>query len=60
MHIVTDTAKDPIEGLLHVVKVRPSIDVRDKLIDLEVDTYGNWVGFDAANYIWHKAIPDAA
>jgi len=55
-----ETAKDPIEALLHVANDHATLEVRDQLIELEVDLNGRFVGFDAANHIWHKAIPDAA
>ena len=49
--------KDPVDSLLKEAKKHPNTIIREKLIDLEVDYNGVWVGFSAANYIWHRAIP---
>lgn len=52
--------RDHVQSLLDEAKKHPNTIIRDKLIDLEIDYTGVYVGFDAANKIWHKAIPDTA
>jgi len=49
-----------VDRLLHEAYVRPSRDIRDALIDLQVDQNGSWVGHSKANMIWHHIIRDAA
>lgn len=56
---IIETSRN-IDALILVAKTRPTADIRDKLIDLEIDYNGRWVGFDAANYIWNKLIQEAA
>lgn len=50
--------KDPVDSLLKEAIKHPNEFIRDKLIDLEIDPNGTWVGFDAANRIWHLIIQD--
>lgn len=50
--------KDPVDLLLKEAKKHPNIIIREKLIELEVDYNGLWVGFSAANDIWRRVIPD--
>ena len=52
--------KDPVDSLLIEAKKHPNKIIREKLIDLEIDYNGIFVGFDAANRIWHNLIPDTA
>ena len=52
--------KDPVDSLLKEAKKHPNKIIREKLIDLEIDYNGVFVGFDCANKIWHEAIPDTA
>jgi len=52
--------RDHVESLLKEAKKHPNENIRDKLIDLEIDYTGVFVGFDAANSIWHRVIPDTA
>lgn len=50
--------KYPVDLLLTEAKKHPNEIIREKLIDLEIDYNGIFVGFDAANKIWHQIIPD--
>lgn len=43
-----------IDSLIAAFRLHPTESLRQKLIDLEIDYQGNYVGFDEANYIWHK------
>ncbi len=47
-----------VESLLFQAANHPDPDIRDQLIDLEVSPYGVWIGFSAANKVWHDVIPD--
>lgn len=49
-----------IDALIKAAMLHPTPQIRDQLIEKELDYNGNWVGFDMANYLWHKVIPDAA
>lgn len=43
-----------LDSLIEAFRLHPTECLRQKLIDLEVDYNGNYVGFGDANYIWHK------
>lgn len=47
-----------LDALIRAAKTTPTECIRDKLIEREIDYNGNFVGFDAANHIWRKVIPD--
>ena len=48
-----------IDALIRAAKATPTENMIQKLIDLEVDTNGLWVGFDQANRVWHQAVQAA-
>lgn len=45
-----------LDSLVAAARLHPTPELIQKLVDLELDTRGNWVGFDQANFIWHKAV----
>ena len=57
-HNIIETSHD-IDALIRIARVHPSERLRDKLIDLEIDSNGTYVGYAESNYIWRKIISDA-
>lgn len=49
-----------LDALIEAAKQHPTPDLIQKLIDLELDYNGNWVGHAMATYLWHKLLPVAA
>lgn len=47
-----------VDALIRAAALCPTVTIRDALIDLEIDYHGNAIGFDAANALWHRLIPD--
>jgi len=43
-----------LDALIEAFRLHPTEYLRQKLIDLEIDYLGNYVGFQEANYLWHK------
>ena len=56
---IIETTHD-IDALIRIAHTNPSVRLRDKLISLEVDIYGTYVGYAESNYIWRNIIRDAA
>ena len=50
---------DEVEILLRQAAICPSTDIRDRLIEFEVDYQGRFVGYDLARAIWHRLVPDS-
>ena len=51
-------AQKNVEALIAQAVRCPSEELRDQLIDLEIDGLGVWRGFDLSNWYWHQIIPD--
>lgn len=49
-------AQKDVEALIAKAVRCPSDEIRDQLIDQEVDLNGRFVGFDLSNAIWHRAL----
>ena len=47
-----------VEALIARAMKSRSPEIRDELIDLEVDYLGQWVGFSQAEKVWHRILPD--
>ena len=49
-----------LDALIRAAQRHPTPEIRDKLIEKEIDYNGIHVGFDTANRIWRKLIQDVA
>lgn len=56
---IVETTHD-IDALIRIAHTHPSERLREKLIEVEVDQYGNHIEPALAAYVWNKLIPDAA
>lgn len=56
---IIETTHD-LDALIRAARHCPTENIIERLIDAEIDYHGRWVGFDAANSLWHKVIPCSA
>ena len=50
---------DEVEILLRQMTICPNTDIRDRLIEFEVDYQGRFVGYDLSRAVWHRVLPDS-
>jgi len=48
-----------LDALIKAAQRHPTPEIRDKLIEKEIDVHGNHIGYGAALALWYKLIPES-